>query len=82
MIVETVMKHLTRRRDIENLCLAGGIQVRKTIFRKKKLLRNEKTLNILNRILIEQLFEKHSLTIGNLFILFNCYRERTNSFYF
>ena len=66
-VAEKIMNCLSGFQDIENLCLAGGVQVRKIIFKNQKHLRNEKTSNILNKILIEQVFKKDALTLGNVF---------------
>ena len=66
-VADIIMQYVTDEEDRENLCLAGGLQVRKIVFRKQKLLRNEKILEVANKTLIKQVFEHCSPLLGKLF---------------
>lgn len=66
LVRDCIMKYIDKAEDIENLCLAGGKEVRREIFRKQRLHRDNKTVEVLKKILVEEMFEKHSITIGNV----------------
>ena len=73
VISDCIMKYIDKAEDKENLCLAGGKEVRKVIFRKQRLHRDNKTVEVLKKILIEEMFEKHSITMGNVLITIKKY---------
>ena len=61
IIREAIMCYITDKADIENLCVAGGLQVRKLIFRKKRNLRNRITANSLKKNIKWKLLENSSV---------------------
>ena len=63
-VAECIMQYITDERDIENLCVAGGSSVRRIIFRKKRRLRNLKTVSVLQKMLCDEVFNS-TILLGN-----------------